>query len=170
MAKLTITPDKLRLDVQISPNDLESAMLNQPSLAAYYGEQAATARKIANDAKVALESLESRILTEKRNEATARREKPVEARIKSEIDADPRFIKAKLALNQAIHTADLCAAAVEAFRHRRDMIVQVVKGEREEMEQIRTGGGLHESMEDKRQRVEKLLEERRRASARSEFE
>lgn len=127
-----IDVEKMREDIEFTPADLDSAMIRQASLSLFYGTKLAEARQRVSNMKTTLQTAEAMVADQLRAAAVENKEKIVEARVKSEVDADARIIKFKRQLNEAQYYVDVATAAVEAFRQRRDMIVQLGVNAREE--------------------------------------
>lgn len=131
--KRLIDPEQLRLDLRFSTADLTTAMMNQASLATHYGLIAARAARQVNDLELALEVAEGKVYRKLRDEATAAGVKPVVADLTKAVALDPRIIALQKAINEAKQVESQSKTAVEAFRQRRDMLVQVGLLSREEM-------------------------------------
>jgi len=112
--KRFLDPDKLKADLAFSINDLSSAMMEQSAILAYYGVLAAQAAKQVDILKLALENKEAALYQFERNKAATSGEKLTETMLEKRIEATAKI-------------------AVESFRHRRDMLVQMGLLEREEM-------------------------------------
>lgn len=127
-----IDPKKLRADLEIDQIQLDTCMMRQPGLFAYYASLHAKAEHQFAKLEQLLEIHEARIDKEIRNRGASAGMKVTEAQIKAEILADPRYIKYKTAANEARMVMTLCKSGTEAFRHRRDMLIQVGFNQREE--------------------------------------
>lgn len=125
--------EELKADISFTENNLDEAMIQQAGLSAYYGEKAAKAQQQASLLKVNLKAVEARAFAEIRSSHIAAKEKYTDSLLKAEVASDPRVVHAEKALAAAMYQADVGRTAVEAFRQRRDMIVQVAKGRHEEL-------------------------------------
>ena len=123
----------MKRDLSYSPVDLTNAMTDQASLFAHYGVLAANASHQTNVVSMLLESTEAAIYKLLRDAAAAAGEKVTEAQLEKTMARHPRVIDMKKALNAAKRVEATCKIATEAFRHRRDMLVQQGSTSREEM-------------------------------------
>lgn len=131
---------QLKQDLAYSNNDLTSAMMEQASNFAYYGIQAAEASKQVDVIKMLLENTEAAISKMIRHELAEAGEKATEPAIAARIARHNRVIAMKKALNDAKRIEATGKIAVEAFRHRRDMLVQAGLISREELKgELRIG-------------------------------
>ena len=132
--KQYVTADEIKKDSAINPSDLSQAMMDQPGLTAHYGTQLALAEFQENkvrqlrDARAAV--ADNRIRERVREESG----KITEAAIEKEIDRHPSVIQAQSALNEAKLVVGIAKGAVEAMKHRRDMLIQMGAQARAEME------------------------------------
>lgn len=131
--KRLIEPEQLRQDLRFSVADLTTAMMNQASLATHYGLLAAKATRQVNDLALALEVAEGKVYRKLRDEAAAGGAKPVVSDLTKAVALDPRIIALQKAINEAKQVEGQAKTAVEAFRQRRDMLVQAGLLSREEM-------------------------------------
>ncbi|CAO3459971.1 hypothetical protein [Azospirillum argentinense] len=151
-----VDPAQLALDVQVNVKDLTGCMMEQPGLLAHYGTQAALAAyqvlklRQLRDARAAV--IDKKI----RDKAKEDNVKLTEALIEKEIDRHPKIIQAQSALNEAKMQESLALSAVEAIRHRRDMLIQMGAQSRAEMEgdiRIRTAEVRDAAQRDLRSRA-----------------
>lgn len=140
---------QLKRDLAYTPVDLSNAMMEQSSLFSHYGVLAADASRQVDVIKLLLENTEAavyqiersaanQIAAEAAAEALATKskapiEKVTEAMLEKKVARHPRVIAMKKALNEAKRIEATGKIAVEAFRHRRDMLVQHGLISREEM-------------------------------------
>ncbi|SOC90114.1 hypothetical protein SAMN05216358_0138 [Rhizobium sp. AN5] len=124
---------ELRRDLAYSPNNLTDAMMQQASMFSHYGVLAAEAAKQTDVVKMLVENTEAAVQQIIRNELAAASEKITESAIAAKVARHPRVISMKKALNEAKRIESIGKTAVEAFRHRRDMLVQQGLISREEM-------------------------------------
>lgn len=132
--KQYINSAELKKDLTYSPNDLSDAMMQQAGLFAHYAEIHANAERQVDDLKLLLEAAESRVYRELRDIYTVTKEKVTEAFLEKEVAAHKNIRTIKLALNEAKQIAAIAKGGVEAFRHRKDMLVQNGATERQERE------------------------------------
>jgi hypothetical protein len=123
----------LKSDLAFSPNDLTTPMIEQASMFAHYGVLHADAQKQVDTVKLLLENTEAAVYKIIRDKMATDGEKFTEALLEKSVARHARVISMKKALNQAKRVETTCKMAVEAFRHRRDMLVQQGLISREEM-------------------------------------
>lgn len=112
-------------DLAFSENDLTSAMMQQASMFAHYGVLFASASKQADTVKMLLESTEAAIYNQLRHDALVSGDKMTENQLDKAVARHPRVSAMKQSLNEARRVESVAKMAVEAFRHRRDMLVQM---------------------------------------------
>jgi len=140
MSKLTvrrlIEPAELNRDIQFTPLNLDDAMMNQAPLAVHYGQIAATAQKQLDDLKLVLEVTEAKVDRQIRDAVAeeavddAGKKKLTEVQIAKQVSIHHQVIEIKKAINEAKQIESEAKTAVEAFRQRRDMLVQMGAGDR----------------------------------------
>lgn len=124
---------ELKEDISFSPNNLDDAMMNQASLLVHYGILSAKASLQVDKLKMYLQTMEAKVYREVKDKLTDKGEKITENQLNAAIATDSRIIVAKKALNEAKQIESVAKTAVEAFRHRRDMLIQQGLLSREEM-------------------------------------
>lgn len=132
--KLFIEPGDLQESLHFTEANIQGAIIEQASLFAYYAKISSDAMIQADKFKNRVEILESRIAQEIRDEAAESGKKVTEAAIKQQISGDPRYVKAQLNYSKAKAQADYCKNALEAFKQRKDMIIQIGVAQRQERE------------------------------------
>ncbi|RWJ03400.1 hypothetical protein [Mesorhizobium sp.] len=125
---------QLKADSAINKLDLSSAMLDQASRLVEYGELHAKAARQVDDVEIILENTIAAVARRLRDEAASSGEKVTETKLDQAVTRHPKVIAAKKALNEAKQIEAVAKIAVEAFKHRRDMLVQLGAYERKEME------------------------------------
>lgn len=128
-----IDPITLKKDLSFSLADLGDAMVNQASMFAYYGTLAAKASRQVDNLKATLEIVEAAVYRSVRDACVKEGTKVTETMIDKSVSVHPRVRAIKRALNEARQIESNAKTAVEAFRHRRDMLVQQGLISREEM-------------------------------------
>lgn len=128
-----IDPAELKRDVAFSANDLTSAMMQQASMFSHYGMMSSNAARQVDTVKLLLENTEAAVYKMLRDQAAVNGEKVTEAQLEKLVTRHPRVIAMKKSLNEAKRVESNTKIAVEAFRHRRDMLVQMGLISREEM-------------------------------------
>jgi len=145
-----IDPAQFKQDVEYSPADLDTAMVEQASLSAFYGAASAESSRQAGIMKIRLGVVEAKVYKEIRDAANDEKRKMTEAQIKAEVETDPRVIKAKSDYINATYYADLGKSAVESFKQRRDMLIQLGSSAREERKgELFIKGGSLSDLQDK---------------------
>lgn len=123
----------LKKDLAFSPNNLTDAMMTQSAMFSHYGVLAAEASRQVDVIKMLLENTEAAVYKLERDAAATAGEKVTEVMLEKRIARHSRVIAMKKALNDAKRIEATGKIAVESFRHRRDMLVQMGLISREEM-------------------------------------
>lgn len=135
-----IDDKQVKVDISINTADLDSVMIQHAALELHYATQTAHARFQYERIKSAVEILEAKLDAEHRellNAPAAEGEKkkaPTEAQIKAAILTDKRYSAAQAKLIEAQHIWKLCEATENAFRSRKDMLLEVARDRRKERE------------------------------------
>ena len=129
-----IDQTELKSDIAFNEDDIQVAFMNQASLFVHYAQKAHKARFQSDSLKNKIDVLESRLDGQIRKAAASDGVKLTESAIASMIKSDPEHIKATQMYLEARTIADLCKDVLEAFRHRRDMLVQFGADVRQERE------------------------------------
>jgi hypothetical protein len=163
MATDDFSPEELQKDLAFSNADLTSAMMNQAGLFARYAAIAARLQKVADTKELIVEITEAKVDKAIRDAAAKAGEKVTEASLAKSIRLNTDYVKAVQAYNNARMNADLAKNALEAFKQRRDMLVQIGVAAREEMKgelfvKAREAGTAH--AQDTRAEVLKRMEQR----------
>jgi hypothetical protein len=130
--KVYVDVNRLRLDLQINPNDLDDATISQAPMFIHYAEQAAWARRQMDKCKLAAEVTESQVDAAWRKKFADDGTKVTETMVANAVKSDPRVIKAKTQTIEARALFDIANDSREAFMQRKDMIVQVSVDRRRE--------------------------------------
>lgn len=133
--KTFINGDQVKADITINTADLDSAMIEHAGLELHYAMQTAHARRQYERIKAAIEILEAKLDAKFRESLAADGlKKPTEASIKAAITADPSYSSGASKLIDAQHIWKLCEATENAFRSRKDMLLEVARDRRKEKE------------------------------------
>lgn len=128
-----IDTDQVKMDISINSADLDTAMITHPGLELHYATQTAHARRQYERLKSAVEILEAKIDADVREKWVGEK-KPTEAAIKASVLADKRYSSAQSKLIDAQHIWKLCEATENAFRSRKDLLLEVARDRRKERE------------------------------------
>lgn len=128
-----VDPAQLKKDLAFSNNDLTSAMMQQASMFSHYGVLASQASRQVDVVKLLLESTEAAVYKLLRDHAATNGDKVTETQLEKSVARHERVVAMKKSLNEAKRVESSAKIAVEAFRHRRDMLVQMGLISREEM-------------------------------------
>jgi len=162
---------QLKADLSYSLANLSDAMVTQASLFTHYGVIAAQASRQVDEVKMLLEVAEARVYRLLRDQFAKDGEKISEARLEQSVAIDKRIITFKRALNEAKQIESAAKTAVEAFRHRRDMLVQQGLISREELKgelSIARRQVVEDTQESQRQRVLEGLKSRQQTNGAQE--
>ncbi|MDE4297050.1 hypothetical protein PXK56_17835 [Phaeobacter gallaeciensis] len=124
---------QLKKDMSFSPNDIDTAMMEQASMFTHYGMLHADAMRQVDTIKLLLENTEAAVYKLIRDKMVEDGDKFTEALLEKSVARHTRVIQMKKALNQAKRIESIGKIAVEGFRHRRDMLIQQGVKMREEM-------------------------------------
>jgi hypothetical protein len=128
-----VDASQLKRDLAYSTNNLSDAMMQQASLFSHYGVLHAEASHQVDVVKMLLENTEAAVYKMVSDEKAAAGEKVTVPMMDSLVARNARVVAMKKALNAAKRVEVVTKTAVEAFRHRRDMLVQQGLISREEM-------------------------------------
>lgn len=129
-----IDVDKFTQDVGIPATDLSGSFRKQGALFAHYASLHYKALKQEFNYELKLKVLMSQLDKEIRDRAATEGEKkPSEKQIEQEIARTASYVSALLAYNDAAALVDLTKNALEAFKQRKDMLVQLGANERQEL-------------------------------------
>lgn len=130
--KPLVDPIKVQHDLAFGELTVNAAMIKQASLYAFYATQAARADRRMMRAKQAMEIKRSEIASKVRTQAADENEKVTEAAVADAVNAHPQYHEAYNLYVDARFEADLAKQVCEAFRQRKDMIINVAKRQLEE--------------------------------------
>lgn len=131
--KTFITAEQVKKDTSFSDTDLDTPMMQQASLFAHYSHLAALAAKQVDDLKLRQSIVESKLDKELRDEAAASGTKITESQLGKDIMRKREFVEVSMMVNEAKMIEGLIKGACEALRQKRDMLIQIGVGRREEM-------------------------------------
>ncbi|MGZ8172960.1 MAG: hypothetical protein ACXWT0_03855 [Methylobacter sp.] len=137
MKRLTIDEpgfsEQMLADVAFSPEDLDSAFIEQASLFAYYAEQSRVASKKLDNLKLRIGVIEAQLDKGIRDEAALSGSKLTEKAIEHGITRDDKYLKAVMAYNDAKATAQMLRDILESFKQRKDMLIHIGLTRRDEV-------------------------------------
>lgn len=135
--KLTIAEEgfstQMLKDVEFSPENLDSAYVEQASLFAYYAEQSRLASKKMDNFKLRINTIEAELDKECRDVAITSGVKITEKAIEQSVTRDEKYIKSVMAYNDAKATHQMLRDILEAFKQRKDMLIQIGLTRRDEL-------------------------------------
>lgn len=131
--KYFMNPAKFEEDQQINPLNLDEMFMTQAGHFAYYGTLSAKANKQASNMKMMMEIKEAELAREHRDNLNDTHAKVTEAMINSAVITDPRYKRITMLYHEAVEISENLKTVVEAFRQRRDMLVQMGAMQREEL-------------------------------------
>jgi len=129
---MDLDPEELKRDLSFSQADIDTAMYEQASLSAHYGVLAAQAQQAVSRSKVRLKTIVARVSKEMRANYAIKGTKITENQLNNEVAADSRVAAVEMEVVNAQYDADMARSAFEAFKQRRDMLVQISKTRLEE--------------------------------------
>lgn len=138
--RIFVTPSQIKREVAFSDNNLSGAMMEQASLYSYYGAIVAQAQRQVDGFENELAVKKATVANALRDRAAALGTKTTEAAIADRVICDPEVQQITKWLIDARTVHELIRQTCEAFKQRRDMLVQVGKRQLEELEgQLRLG-------------------------------
>lgn len=124
--------DQFRTDTRVTEATLDTCMIEQNGLRAYYGAQAARAEAQHARLKVKFEVIEATLYDKHRKDLATAGEKVTEKMVENAVKMDPRWLKAKNLVIEAETVASINKSLVESLKDRRDMIIQLGADRRDE--------------------------------------
>lgn len=128
-----VDPEKFRAETSVSDARLDSCMIEQNGLRAFYGAQAARAEAQHSRLKVRFDVLEASLYDEHRKSLAASGEKVTEKMVETAVKIDPRWILMKNVVIEAESIANINKALAISLGDRRDMLIQLAADRRDEM-------------------------------------
>jgi hypothetical protein len=134
VVKDVIDGAKLKKDLSYSLMDLDNAFQNQASLYVDYGRLEAQAARQVDDLELLKDVTASKLYRKMRDEVVAAKQKVVVSDLKEDVMAHPQMIAIRRALNEAKQIHANTKTTLEAFKQRKDMLVQQGAKDRQERE------------------------------------
>lgn len=147
---------QLRKDLSINEVDLDGEMTQQASLYGYYASLYAMAQLKADKAKTRVDVVRGKCYRLHRNRIISKGDKPTEPQIEAAVLIDETYISAQDLYAERRMQAQFAKDAMEALKHKRDMLVQMGVARREELK--------GETFIKKKERESEELRERARAA------
>ena len=169
MARLTvkefINPAQLKAELAFKESEINQALMEHPAKFGYYAMLYYESERQTLKLKQILEITEAKVDGEIRAQYEGAGKPPTEAQIKSKIVRHTEVIAAQRAYNKAKTIQQLCKHAVDAFRHRKDMLIQVSFNRRAEIQgEIRVMEGRSDPVDMKRAGIDALKRANREAA------
>ena len=120
---------KAQQDLSFDRDDLDSAWSEQAMHYAKYSHTLYELEATAAELKNKLDTLFAKCYAAEKREFLMDGVKPTESMILNKIKVDPAYLFTKSAADKSRNEADFCKNILEAFRQKRDMIVQASKRE-----------------------------------------
>ena len=131
--KFGIDVTEFNKETRLTEATLDSAMIEQSALRAYYGVQAAQAEGQAARIKVRFEVIEAQLYDSYRKAMAASGEKVTEKAVENAVKLDATWVKAMNTKIEADTIAAINKSLVFSLADRRDMIMQIGFDRRDEM-------------------------------------
>lgn len=160
-----VEAEQVQRDLAYSIADLSGAMLRQASLFAHYGVLLSQASRQTDKIKLLLDATEGKIYRALKTRAESGGEKTSDAGLRRDVAVHPRVLQVRQALGHAEEIEGIAKTALEAFRHRRDMLVQQGLISREELKGEISIRRREASDEEAKNTVERFAQARREAAA-----
>jgi galactitol-specific phosphotransferase system IIB component len=124
--------EQIKKDLEFTSVGIDKAFMEQAAMFSYYAFARRQAERQEEKLKHASKIMSSRIDKALRTKCREEKIKMSEPQIASEIESDPRMIELHKNYLDARQIANLLGDTVEAFRHRRDMLIQFGADSRQE--------------------------------------
>lgn len=128
--------NRILRDLEFDRDDLDVAWKTQARKLMEYGYLSAKTEREVSDLKRELERIEAKLYGIYRTTLSLDGARINEATIESKVRNDPSYLTARANYDKAKERADILKHAVNAFSHRRDMIVQASKMQLTELERM----------------------------------
>jgi hypothetical protein len=158
-----IDPKQLKIDLSYSTVDLSTAMVEQAQRYVEYAGYAAKASRQVDDIAMLLEITESKVYRKLRDGAVKSGAKLTEVQLEKSVSVHPQVVQMKRARNEAKQIEANAKAAAEAFKQRRDMLIQEGAKQRQERDgevAINARRERERASEATIQRIQQKMEER----------
>lgn len=132
--KQFVDADRLSKDVSINLADLDTAMIEQASLAVHYGTNTVQARRQYDRLKTSMEILEAKLDATYREVLAADGKKVTETMIANAIKLDKSWGAAQAKLIDAHSFWKMAEVAENSMYQRRDLLLEVARDRRKERE------------------------------------
>ena len=127
-----IDPKEFNAETAIKETDLDTCMMQQSSLRAFYGAQAAQAEAQHSRMKARFDVLEAKLYDQHRRGMAALGEKVTEKMVDNAVKLDPRWLALKNDVIEAETIASVNKNMVYSLTDRRDMLIQMGSDRRAE--------------------------------------
>lgn len=127
-----VDPDELAADIDLNGVEINSAFIDQTSLCVLYGSKAALASRQSSMLKITRDAVIAKVAQQLRDEAVANKEKLTEKALEERVTLNKKVLRARHRYTIAVQVEEEAKAALEAIRHRRDMLIQLGAQAREE--------------------------------------
>lgn len=128
-----IDVERFQRDTRVTEATLDNCFMEQSSLRAFYGAQAAQAEAQAARAKAKFEVIEATLYDQHRKALAESEGKVTEKMAENAVRKDKRWLAAKNLMIEADTIATINRSMVESLRDRKDMLVQLGADRREGM-------------------------------------
>lgn len=129
-----IDTERLQVDVQIDPTDLDNMMIRHPALMVHYSIQVVKAKKQFDRFTNRLSILEAKLDKHYRAEFANEGKKATEAQIRNAITDNSAYKSMQQRVLDAQEHYRLCLVAEKAFDQRKDLILEIARDRRKEKE------------------------------------
>ena len=128
--------DRATKDLGFLRDDLDDAWLNQDILFVKYASEANKLEREVSRAKAALETVEAKLSARIRSDLSLNGIRATSTLIESKVKQDAIYIRGRTIYDNAKSDLELARHVIEAFRHRKDMIIQASKREQSEFDRL----------------------------------
>lgn len=152
-----IDPAQAAEDISTSYESLSDDFERHAALTLHYGIAVAESTAKVSRLKIQFDALSAQTAVRIRAEHEKENKKMTENLLKELVSIDPKLVKMKINMIDVTSANEACKATFEAFKHRRDMLVQMSKTVLEEHRgQMRAGVNPEDA--DQRDRVAGIMQ------------
>lgn len=130
--KMYVNPEAFKEDISVNIIDLDNAFITQASMFAHYGMMSAKASEQMDNFKMTLDAVEAKLNTVHREALLKATGKVTEAMVTNAVLTDKNYLLARKNYIEAKGVYEMSKVPTEAYRHRRDMLIQLGATAREE--------------------------------------
>ena len=130
---MELEPGQLKVDLNIASNDLDTEIVRQPGLFAYYAEMHHQAGRALKLAKLKASVFEAGLYAAERDKLIARKLKPTENELSSRIKVNETWRRHQESVIDLEAQEDQLKSIMDALRQKKDMLITFSSNKRHEI-------------------------------------